>query len=342
MNNKSRFLPGAVACLSTLAGALAHAGTLQSVEARGALRCGVSQGLAGFSAPNAQGQWEGIDVELCKGIAVAIFNDPSKVIYSALTASERFTALQSGEVDLLSRNTTWSATRDNSLGLTFPGGVTFYDGQAFMVKRALGVTHIADLDGATVCVTTGTLTETNLADYFDSHCLRYQAISFDEPSQSAGGFDSGRCDVLTSDSSQLAALRLQLSDPDSAVILPEMISKEPLAPLVRRDDESWGKLVSWTLYAMLNAEELGVTSENAGRMRDDPPSPDVARLLGRDGNVGEQLGLDNEWAFNVISTVGNYAEIYQRTVGDRSALNIPRGINALWNAGGIQYAPPIR
>ncbi|WP_027350088.1 amino acid ABC transporter substrate-binding protein [Halotalea alkalilenta] len=320
----------------------AQAATLDDTKNRGSVRCGVSDGLAGFSAPNAQGQWEGIDVELCRGIAAAIFGDPESVVYSALTASERFTALQSGEVDLLSRNTTWTSSRDNSLGLTFPGGVNFYDGQGFMVKAELGVEHATELDGATICVASGTTTELNLADYFDSQGMQYQAIGFDESSQTAAGFDSGRCDVLTSDSSQLAALRLQLNDPDSAVILPERISKEPLAPMVRRGDEDWGKVVSWTFYAMLNAEELGVNSENVDAMRDNPPNPDVARLLGQDGNFGEQLGLSNDWAYNIIKTVGNYAEVYDRTVGADSPLDIPRGVNALWNAGGIQYAPPVR
>ena len=318
------------------------AATLDQVKQRDSVACGVSPGISGFSAPDQQGRWTGIDVELCRGIAAAVLGDPDKVIYRALTSTERFTVLQGGEVDLLSRNTTWTAARDNSLGLTFPGGVTFYDGEGFLVKKSLGVSSLSELDGATVCITSGSTHELNMQDYFGAHGMSYQPVTAETPDVLVSAFDGGRCDVLTSDASQLAGLRTHLADPEGAEILPERISKEPLAPMVRRGDEDWGKVVSWTLYAMLNAEELGVTSENVDQMRDQPPNPDIARLLGQDGNFGEQLGLSNDWAYNIVKLVGNYAEVYERTVGEQSPLGIPRGVNALWNAGGIQYAPPVR
>ncbi|WP_115855426.1 amino acid ABC transporter substrate-binding protein [Kushneria indalinina] len=330
-----------LALLATLGPSTSFAATLDDVKSRGQLRCGVSDGLAGFSSPNAQGQWQGIDVDFCRAVAAAVFGDPDKVSFAALTAKERFTALQSGEVDLLSRNTTWTASRDNSMGLTF-AGVTFYDGQGMMVRKDLGVSSAKELDGASVCVISGTTTELNLADYFRANDMTYNAVSFDETDQSAAGFDSGRCDVLTSDSSQLAALRLQLSDPESAVILPERISKEPLGPAVRQGDEQWMKVVRWTLYAMLNAEESGINSDNIDEMRDSPKTPDDARLLGKDGNFGEQMGLSNDWAYNIIKGVGNYGEIFERNVGMDSPLTLERGENALWNDGGLQYGMPVR
>ena len=319
----------------------ASAATLQDVRNRGQVRCGVSDGLAGFSNPNAKGEWKGIDVEVCRAVAAAVFGDPDKVAFTPLTAKERFTALQSGEIDMLSRNTTWTATRDNSLGLNF-AGVDFYDGQAFMVRKDLGIKSATELDGASVCVASGTTTELNLADYFRSKGMKYQAVSFDESSQTAAGFDSGRCDVLTSDSSQLAALRLQLKKPDSVTILPERISKEPLGPVVRQGDDQWFDIVKWSLFAMINAEELGVTQDNVDDMRKNPPNPNVARLLGKDGNYGEQMGIPNEWAYDIVKEVGNYGEVYAKTVGMDSPLEIERGINAQWNDGGILYAPPIR
>ncbi len=330
-----------VAMLATLGPSTSYGATLDEVKSRGQLRCGVSDGLAGFSSPNAQGQWQGIDVDFCRAVAAAVFGDPDKVSFASLTAKERFTALQSGEVDLLSRNTTWTASRDNSMGLTF-AGVTFYDGQGMMVRKDLGISSAKELDGASVCVSAGTTTELNLADYFRANDMTYKAVSFDEADQTAAGFDSGRCDVLTSDSSQLAALRLQLSDPDSAVILPERISKEPLGPVVRQGDEQWMKVVRWTLYAMLNAEESGINSGNIDEMRDSPKTPDDARLLGKDGNFGEQLGLSGDWAYNIIKRVGNYSEIFERNVGMDSPLTLERGENALWTDGGLQYGMPVR
>ncbi|QEL09732.1 amino acid ABC transporter substrate-binding protein [Kushneria phosphatilytica] len=334
----------ALAAGTTLAFTLTHAAqaaTLDDVKSRGQLRCGVSDGLPGFSNPDANGKWQGIDVETCRAVAAAVLDDPGKVAFSPLTAKERFTAVQSGEVDMLSRNTTWTASRDNSMGLNFTG-VNFYDGQGFMIRKDLGINSAKELDGASVCVNSGTTTELNLADYFRANNMQYQAVSFDEMNQTAAGFDSGRCDVLTSDSSQLAALRLQLSDPDSVKILPERISKEPLGPVVRQGDDQWFDIVKWTLFAMVNAEELGVTSQNVDQMRDNPPNPNVARLLGKDGNFGQQMGLTNDWAYNIVKKVGNYGEVYAKTVGAQSPLKIDRGINALWNQGGVMYAPPVR
>ncbi|WP_414502156.1 amino acid ABC transporter substrate-binding protein [Zymobacter sp. IVIA_5232.4 C2] len=331
-----------IAMAGMLATQFSHAGTLENVKKRGELRCGVSDGLAGFSAPDAKGRWQGIDTEMCRAVATAVFGNPEKVTFVPLPNSERFTALQSGEVDMLSRNTTWSASRDNSMGLSFPGGVLFYDGQGFLVHKDAGVTSPKELDGATVCTQSGSTSEMNMADFFASHNLHYQAVTFESPAQLLAAFEGSRCDSISIDSSQLAALRSQLKDPNSGVILPEMISKEPLAPMVRRGDEAWGKVVSWTLYAMLNAEEMGITSKNVDALTAAPKSPDMARLLGKDGDFGKQLGLSNDWAHNIVKNVGNYGEIFDRTVGEHSPLKLARGKNALWNAGGFQYAPPVR
>lgn len=319
----------------------AQAATLDDIEARGSLNCGVNVGLSGFSSTNENGAWQGLDVETCRGIAAAIFNDPEKVVFTPLTAKERFTALQSGEIDVLSRNTTWTATRDNSLGLNFTT-TTFYDGQGFMLDKSLGIENLEDLNGASICIQSGTTHELNLADYFPSRNIEINTVTFDTPDQTAQGFASGRCDVLTSDTSQLSALRLQLPNPESVEILETLISKEPLGPVVRQGDDQWFDIVKWTIFAMINAEELGVTSENVDDMRNDPPNPQVARLLGVDGNYGEQLGLSNDWAYNIINHVGNYGEVFKHTVGEDSPLNISRGMNALWNEGGILYAPPVR
>ncbi|GEK73374.1 MULTISPECIES: amino acid ABC transporter substrate-binding protein [Halomonas] len=319
----------------------ASAATLDEVKERGNLRCGVNVGLSGFSSPDENGNWQGLDVETCRAVSSAIFGDPEKVVFTPLTAKERFTALQSGEIDVLSRNTTWTATRDNSLGLNFTT-TTFYDGQGFMVAKDLGIESLEDLDGASICIQSGTTHELNLADYFPSRGIDINTVTFDTPDQTAQGFASGRCDVLTSDTSQLSALRLQLPEPDSVEILTELISKEPLGPVVRQGDDQWLDIVQWSVFAMVNAEELGVTSDNVDEMQQNPPNPQVARLLGDDGNYGEQMGLENDWAYDIIAQVGNYGEVFSATVGEESPLAIGRGMNALWNEGGILYAPPIR
>ncbi|MEQ4537929.1 MAG: amino acid ABC transporter substrate-binding protein [Billgrantia sp.] len=340
-DNKNKWLlvtSAAVLALGTAS--LASANTLQNTIQRGAVQCGVSDGLPGFSAPDDQGEWQGLDVDVCRAVAAAVFGDADAVRYISLNAVERFTALQSGEVDVLSRNTTWTTTRDTTLGLNFTG-VTFYDGIGFMINRDLGVSSALDLDGAAICVQSGTTTELNVADYFRANGMEFDPIVFDTSEQTVGGYEAGRCDVLTSDTSQLAALRIQLSDPDQSVILPEIISKEPLGPVVRQGDDQWFNIVKWSLFAMLNAEEMGITQENVDEMRNSD-DPDIARLLGQDGNYGEGMGLDANWAYNIISQVGNYGESFERNVGMDSPLQIERGINALWTNGGIQYAPPIR
>ncbi|WP_300270529.1 amino acid ABC transporter substrate-binding protein [Halomonas sp.] len=321
--------------------AQASAATLDEVKERGELRCGVNVGLSGFSSPDENGTWQGLDVETCRGIAAAVLGDPEAVSFTPLTAKERFTALQSGEIDVLSRNTTWTATRDNSLGLNFTA-TTFYDGQGFMVAKDLGVESPDQFDGASICIQSGTTHELNLADYFPSRGIEIQTVTFDTPDQTAQGFASGRCDILTSDTSQLSALRLQLPEPDSVEILETLISKEPLGPVVRQGDDQWLDIVQWSIFAMVNAEELGVTSENVDEMREDAPNPQVARLLGVDGNYGEQLGISNDWAYNIVKHVGNYGEVFAATVGEDSPMQISRGMNALWNEGGILYAPPVR
>nr|WP_300313011.1 amino acid ABC transporter substrate-binding protein [Halomonas sp.] len=340
-NNNKMLIPLSVAALTLGMTSVASAATLDEVKQRGNLTCGVNVGLSGFSSPDASGQWQGLDVETCRALSSAIFGDPDQVEFTPLTAKERFTALQSGEIDVLSRNTTWTATRDNSLGLNFTT-TTFYDGQGFMVSKDLGVTSLEDLDGASICIQSGTTHELNLADYFPSKGIEISTVTFDTPDQTASGFASGRCDVLTSDTSQLSALRLQLPDPESVEIMTQLISKEPLGPVVRQGDDQWFDIVKWTVYAMVNAEELGVTRENVEQMKNDPPNPQVARLLGVEGTYGEQLGLGNDWAYNIIAQVGNYGEVFDETVGANSPLKISRGLNALWDQGGILYAPPIR
>ncbi|MFY0992787.1 amino acid ABC transporter substrate-binding protein [Halomonas sp. C05BenzN] len=340
-NNKNRWLLlTSTAVLGLGAATAASAETLDNTLERGAVQCGVSDGLPGFSAPDDQGEWQGLDVDVCRAVAAAVFGDAEAVRYISLNAVERFTALQSGEVDVLSRNTTWTTTRDTTLGLNFTG-VTFYDGIGFLVNRDLGLSSALELDGAAICVQSGTTTELNVADYFRANDMEFDPIVFDTSEQTVGGYEAGRCDVLTSDTSQLAALRIQLSEPDQSVILPEVISKEPLGPVVRQGDDQWLNIVKWSLFAMLNAEEMGITSDNVDEMLESG-DPDIARLLGQDGNYGEGMGLPADWAYNIIKQVGNYGESFERNVGMSSPLEIERGVNALWTDGGIQYAPPIR
>ncbi|HIC39897.1 MAG TPA: amino acid ABC transporter substrate-binding protein [Piscirickettsiaceae bacterium] len=315
-----------------------QADTLSDVQAKGSLSCGVSTGLVGFSSTDSSGKWKGLDVDVCRAVAAATLGDSSKVKFVPLTAKERFTALQSGEIDMLSRNTTWTLTRDGSLGLNF-AGVNYYDGQGFMVNKSLGVTSVKDLDGATFCLQAGTTTELNLADYFRSNGMSYNSSLADTSAQSRNGFESGRCDVLTSDQSQLYALRTTLKDPSSAVVLEDVISKEPLGPVVRQGDDKWFNIVKWSLNAMVTAEELGVDSHNAHKSSN---NPEVNRLLGNSGKLNDYLGLDKKWGFNIISQVGNYAQSFERNIGKSTPLNISRGLNALWSQGGILYSPPFR
>lgn len=329
----------AVAALVSLP---AHAGKdLDAIKKRGELICGASTGLAGFSAADSQGKYTGLDVDTCRAVAAAVLGDPNKARFVPLTAQQRFTALQSGEIDMLSRNTTWTSSRDAAMGLNFTG-VTYYDGQGFLVNKKLGVSSAKELDGATVCIQAGTTTELNLADYFRANGLKYTPITYDTSDESAKSLESGRCDVLTSDQSQLYAQRIKLAAPDDYVVLPEVISKEPLGPSVRQGDEEWFDIVRWSLYAQLNAEELGVTSANVEEMAKSTKNPDIARLLGAEGDFGKDLKLPKDWAVQIVKQVGNYGEIFDRNVGAGSELKIERGLNALWNKGGLQYAPPVR
>jgi len=318
----------------------ATAQTLKTVKDRGLLSCGVSQGLPGFSSPDDKGNWTGIDVDVCRAVAAAIFDDPIKVKFVPLSAKDRFTALQSGEIDVLSRNTTWTLSRDTSLGANFTG-VTYYDGQGFLVKKSLKVNSALELNSASVCVQTGTTTEQNLADYFKGNNMKYEVIAFGTADETVKAYESGRCDVFTSDVSQLYAERLKLSNPADHAVLPEVISKEPLGPMVRHGDDQWFDLVKWTLFAMVDAEELGVTQKNVGEMAKSD-KPELKRAFGTDGNLGEQLGLTKDWFSRIVKAVGNYGESFDRNVGSGSKLGIARGLNQLWNKGGIQYAPPIR
>ena len=340
LNKKNLILAVSTGALALASISSANASTLEDTKERGTLRCGVSDGLPGFSAPDDEGNWQGLDVDVCRSVAAAVLGDADAVEYVSLNAVERFTALQSGEVDVLSRNTTWTTTRDTTLGINF-AGISFYDGQGFMVSRDLGISNASELDGAAICIQAGTTTELNLADYFRANDMEFDPIVFDTSEQTVGGYQAGRCDVLTSDTSQLAALRIQLDDPDASVILGDVISKEPLGPSVRQGDDEWFNIVKWSLFALLNAEELGLSSENVDEMMESE-NPNIVRLLGQDGNYGEGMGLEADWAYNIISQVGNYGEIYDRNVGMDSPLKIDRAVNALWTEGGLQYAPPVR
>jgi general L-amino acid transport system substrate-binding protein len=321
---------------------LAHAGKdLDSIKSRGQVLCGVSTGLAGFSLADSQGKWTGMDVDICKAVAAALLGDANKVKFVPLSAQQRFTALQSGEVDLLSRNTTWTLTRDTSLGLDFTG-ITYYDGQGFMVAKKLGVKSAKELNGATVCVQPGTTTELNLADYFRANKMQFKPVVIERLEEVEQAFFSGRCDVYTTDASGLAATRAtRASSPDDYVILPEIISKEPLGPAVRHGDNQWSDVVRWTLYAMLEAEEKGITSKNVDEMTKSA-DPTVKRLLGATPGMGKALGVDEDWVVKVIKQVGNYGEVFERNVGKTTPLKLERGLNALWTQGGLQYAPPVR
>ena len=314
--------------------------TLRAVMNKGFVQCGVSQGLPGFSNPDARGNWTGLDVDVCRAIAAAVFNAPNKVKYTPLNAKERFTALQSGEIDVLSRNTTWSMQRDTSLGLNFTG-VSYYDGQGFMVRKALQVNSAMQLSGASMCTQTGTTTELNLADFFRANNMPYEVVAFATADETIKAYDAGRCDVFTTDASGLYAERLKLTNANEHLVLPEIISKEPLGPVVRHGDDQWFDIVKWVLFAQINAEELGVTSQNVDEKKKSE-DPQIKRLLGGEGAFGEAIGLTNDWAYRAIKHVGNYGEMFERNVGTKTPLGIARGLNALWNKGGLQYAPPIR
>lgn len=322
-----------------LAGSAA-ADTFKTIKDRGVLHCGINTGLIGFAAPDDKGEWTGFDVDMCRAVAVAVLGDKTKVKFTPTTGKSRFPALASGEIDMLSRNTTWTFSRDVQLGFEFVG-VNYYDGQGFMVRKDLGVTSAEELDGASVCIQTGTTTELNLADYFKTNGMAFEPIAIETNSEARPAYEQGRCDVYTTDASGLAATRAQMDTPDDHLLLPEIISKEPLGPLVRHGDQQWGDVVRWTLNAMIIAEELGITSANVDEMKNSP-NPEVKRLLGVDGEYGEMLGLSKDWAYNVIKAIGNYGESFERNIGPNTPIALERGLNALWSDGGILYAPPFR
>ena len=333
---------GAVALAIVAVSGAAHAAgsTLDVIKKRGHLQCGVSQGLPGFSNPDDKGKWSGMDVDFCRAVAAAVFGDAKKVKFTPLSAKERFTAIQSGEVDIIARNTTWSMHRDTALGVDFRA-VNYYDGQGFMIRKDLGITSTAELDGATLCTNQGTTTELNAADYFRSNNMQYEIVAFEKADEAVAAYNAGRCDAYTTDHSALYAQRLKLTDPQAHVVLPEIISKEPLGPAVRQGDDTWGDIVAWVHYATVAAEELGLTSKNIGQMSGSK-NPAIKRLIGKDGTFGSNLGIRDDWALQAVKQVGNYGEIFERNVGVNTPLGIKRGYNALWTEGGLQYAPPIR
>jgi general L-amino acid transport system substrate-binding protein len=338
-----RILAGGLIAAATLASAPAHAGkTLDAIKARGSVICGVNTGLAGFSAADSQGQWTGLDVDVCRAIAAAVLGDGNKVKWVPLTAQQRFTALQSGEIDILSRNTTWTLTRDASLGLEFTG-TTYYDGQGFMVPVKSKIKSAKQLKGATVCVQSGTTTEKNLTDFSRANGLNLKPVVFEKQEAATGAYFSGRCIAFTTDASGLASVRnKEAKDPKEHVILPELISKEPLGPVVRRGDDDWFTIAKWVVFGLIEAEEYGITQANVEKMMKESQDPVIMRIVGTSEDTGKLLGLDKDWMVRAIKTTGNYGEIFERNVGPKTPLNLPRGVNALWNKGGVMYAPPVR
>jgi len=326
-----------------LAAAGAAAGTLDDVKARGTLNCGVSTGLVGFAVPDASGEWKGFDVAVCRAVAAAVLGDPSAVEFVPTTTKTRFTALASGEIDMLSRNTTWTFSRDVDLRFEF-AGINYYDGQGFLIPQELGVSSATELDGATICIQAGTTTELNLADFFRSNNISYEPVPVETNAEAQQQYLAGACDVYTTDASGLAATRAAFESPDDHVVLPDIISKEPLGPLVRHGDHEWGDIVRWTLFALIAAEELGITSANLAELsaRSNEDRPEVARLLGTEGTLGEMLGLDPEWAQRVLAVGGNYGEIFAANIGEDTPIGLARGLNAQWTHGGLLYAPPFR
>ena len=327
--------------MAGLAASFVSAATLDDVKARGELLCGVNPGLTGFAAPDANGNWSGFDVAVCRAVAAAVLGDGAKVRFVPTTGETRFTALSSGEVDLLVRNTTWTFSRDTDLGLDF-AGVNYYDGQGFIVRKDLGVTSAKELEGATVCIQTGTTTEMNLADYFASNGMTYTPVAVQSNAEGEQQYLAGACDTYTTDASGLAATRASLATPEDHIILPEIISKEPLGPSTRSGDSQWNDIVRWTLNALIAAEEYGVTSANIDELASSSQNPEVRRLLGTEGNLGEMMGLDNDWAKRAIAVGGNYGEIFAATVGEATPIGLARGLNAQWTQGGLLYAPPFR
>ncbi|MEQ8357688.1 MAG: amino acid ABC transporter substrate-binding protein [Kiloniellaceae bacterium] len=331
----------AAGALTAVGATGAAAGTLDDVRAKGFLQCGVSTGVPGFSFTDDSGNWQGFDPSVCQAVAAAVFGDSKKVKYTPTTGKTRFTALASGEIDMLARNTTWTFSRDVDLGFTFVG-VNYYDGQGFMVPKALGVTSAKQLNGASVCIQTGTTTELNLADYFRLNNMDYEPVPIETNEEARTNYLAGRCDVYTTDASGLAATRAAFDKPADHIVLPEIISKEPLGPLVRQGDDQWGDVVRWTLNAMINAEEYGVSSGNVDEMAKGSDNPEINRLLGTEGDLGGMLGLDSKWAYNVVKEVGNYGEVFEKYIGSKTPIGLERGVNAQYKNGGLIYAPPMR
>ncbi|HEY0918293.1 amino acid ABC transporter substrate-binding protein [Devosia sp.] len=336
----NRVLTLAIAAVVGIAATSASADTLADVKAKGYIQCGVTGGVAGFSAPDANNNWSGLEVDFCRAMSAAIFNAPDNVRYTPLTAQERFTALSAGEIDVLSRTTTWTMSRDTQLGISFVGTM-YYDGQGFLVRKADGITSAKDLSGAAVCIESGTTTELNAADYFASNNMEFNTVVFVDQDEVVKAYQDGRCDVYTTDSSALASERTKFAIPDDHIILPEIISKEPLGPVVRQGDEVWFKIARWTYFALLEAEELGVTQANVDEMLGSD-NPAVKRLLGVEGDFGTALGLTKDWAYQIIKHVGNYGESFDRHLGPSTPIGLERGLNALWKDGGLQYPMPIR
>ncbi|MEM1267300.1 MAG: amino acid ABC transporter substrate-binding protein [Pseudomonadota bacterium] len=324
-----------------IAAVSAGAATIDDIKSNGVLRCGVSTGLVGFAAPDENGVWEGFDVAVCRAVAAAVLGDGDAVEFIPTTGKTRFTALASGEVDMLARNTTWTFSRDVDLKFTFVG-VNYYDGQGFMIRKDYGIGSAAELDGATVCIQTGTTTELNLADYFRANGISYEPVPIETNAEAQQQYLAGACDVYTTDASGLAATRATFEDADAHMILPEIISKEPLGPLVRHGDDEWADAVRWTLNALISAEELGVTSENLAEMAGGTNNPEINRLLGTEGNFGELLGLEADWAQKAIAVSGNYGEIFEANIGETTAIGLARGLNGQWTGGGLLYSPPFR
>lgn len=320
---------------------MASAATLDEVKARGELSCGVSTGVNGFSAPDSAGEWQGFDVAVCRAIAAAVLGDPKKVKFVSTTGQTRFTALASGEIDILARNSTWTFSRDVDLKFTFIG-VNYYDGQGFMVKKELGVSSAKELDGATVCIQTGTTTELNLADFFKNNNMSYEPVPVETNAEAQQQYLAGACDAYTTDASGLAATRATFADAENHVILPEIISKEPLGPLVAQGDDQWADIARWTLNALIAAEELGVTSANIDELAKGTQNPEINRLLGVEGDLGAMYGLDADWAVRAIKAGGNYGEIFASTIGESTPIGLARGLNAQWTQGGLLYSPPFR
>ena len=329
-----------IAAALTIGPQVATAGTLDDVKSRGVLRCVVSTGVPGFAYPDASGAWKGFDIDFCRATAAAVLGDASKIKAVTSTGKTRFTKLNAGEGDVLWRNTTITFSRDVGVKLRFHG-VNYYDGQGFMVKKALGVKSAKELNGASICIQTGTTTELNLADYFHANGMKYEAVTIETNDEARQNYTSGRCDVYTTDASGLAATRSTFSDPQNHIVLPEIISKEPLGPATRQGDDQWSDIVTWVLNATITAEEKGITQANVDKMKSSK-DPEVLRLLGVEGSQGKELGLSNDWAYNIIKSVGNYGEIFERNIGVNTPIGLPRGLNALWTKGGLQYSPPFR